>query len=466
MREQSIEAALVHFALHTKWEEIPQAVLENQKKSLIDSIGVMTAASSAEPACQPFVDFAVENSPEKSCTIFGAGKRASVLMAALANGALIHALDYEDGHDDSKSHPNTASIPVLLAIAESRGKSGREVLAAMAVASEIAIRMKLALTVNDLTDCGLYSPPMFSAYGATLGAARLLGFDEAQAMDALSICLTQLLLPGQSARSKQSVLRGIREAFSARAAAFSVMMAEKGVQARMDEPLQGIYGLYMCCFRSAYDPNVILNGLGTHWENIRLRYKMWPCCGTSHAVIHAILDLERAHGFQAEEVNEIHLVINKPHLNLLEPREVKYRPGSLAAAKFSLPFASALAVKHGRVTLDLYSDEALTDPELLSLMDKVSYELRPVEEGRPKSYYGDDHVEVTVATDGGSFTRELFVASGNPDQPLSMEQFKEKFFDCMTHGQRTYTAQQCQAIWETVLSLEMQPTLDILCGLL
>ena len=466
MDTKRLEDEIIHFALHTKYEDIPEPVIENLKKSLLDSIGVMTAASFIEPACGPFIKFAVENSADRSCTIFGTDHKASVLMASLANGALIHALDYEDGHDDSKSHPNTASIPVLMAISESRGKSGQELLAAMAVASELAVRMKLSLTANDLADCGLYSPPMFSAYGAVLGASRLLGLGEDQALDALSIALTQVLLPGQSARSKRSVLRGVRDAFSARAAAFGALMAEQGVCARMDDALQGPFGLYMCCFRSQYDPSVILKDLGTRWEIERLRYKAWPCCGTSHAVISAIFDLKETYNIRSEDVERIRLIINQPHLNLLEPRDVKYRPGSMAAAKFSLPFASALAMKYGKVTLDSYTDDALTDPELLGIAAKVEYALRPVEDGHPKSFYGDDHVEVTITTNQGEFSQELFESYGSPDKPLSKQQFQNKFIDCMAHGYKTYDRTQSEKIADAVYQIDSLDSVSTLCSLL
>ncbi len=455
---------LIDFALHYRSEDIPSEVIDFQKRILADSIGVMAAAASLEPACLGFIEFARENSPEGTCKIIGTPYKASLLMAALANGSLIHALDYEDGHDAAKAHPNTASIPVMIALGQALGRSGRQVLDAMVIASEIAIRLKLALTVNDLTDCGLYSPPMFAAYGAVLGASRLAGLNEMQTLDALSLCMTQIILPGQSARSAGSVLRGVREALAARAAMFGVLLAQKGVHARMDEPFEGAFGLYMSCFRNGYGPETILGGLGERWEAGRLRLKPWPCCGTAHAALDTLLRVMEENGLKQEDIRGIHLVVNKPHLNLLEPHEVKYRPKSLAAAKFSLPFTLALAAVNGGVTLELYTEMALEDRRLLELADMVTYERRAQE--KPEQF-PDDHVEVIITTaDGGKYSSESFVSPGSPLMPLSREQTEGKFFDCMSHGLRPYSHEESAQILDAILKLEDCPDFGSFCALL
>ncbi len=461
---EKLTEKLIDFALHYRSEDIPSEVIEFQKRVLADSIGVMAAAASLEPACRGFIEFARENSPEGTCKIIGTPYKASPLMAVMANGSLIHALDYEDGHDESKSHPNTASIPVMMALGQTLGKSGRQVLEAMVIASEIAIRLKLALTVNDLTDCGFYSPPMFAAYGAVLGASRLAGLNEMQALDALSLCMTQIVLPGQSARSAGSVLRGVREALSARAAMFGVLMAQKGVHARMDEPFEGTFGLYMSCFRNGYSPKTIFDGLGERWEAGKLRLKPWPCCGTAHAALDTLLHVMKENDVRQKDIRGIHLTVNKPHLNLLEPHEVKYRPKSLAAAKFSLPFTLALAAVNGGVTLELYTEDALEDKRLLELADMVTYERRAQERAEQ---FPDDHVEVVITTaDGGKYSRESFVSPGSPLMPLSREQTEGKFFDCMSHGVRPYSREESAGILNAVLKLDERADFGCFCALL
>lgn len=428
MATGKLTEALIRFTLETAYEDIPKEVIRIQKKSLLDSIGVMSAATTLEPACTPFIDFAVANSGEKTCTITGTGRKASPILAAMANGALIHALDYEDGHDQSKTHPNTASIPVLLALSQSMGITGKDFLAAMAVSGEITCRLKQSLLVDDLA-WGWYSPPMFSAYGAVFGGAKALGLGEGQIRDAISVCMTQIMLPGQSARSGESVLRAVRDAFSAKAAMFSILLAREGVAARMDEPFEGPLGLFQMMAKGAYDPVTVLGGLGEQWNCTRLRYKAWPCCGTIHGALDTTLELLHEHRILPEEIFEIHLEVNPIHLRVLEPYEMKYRPGSLAAAKFSMPFSLALGVLYGDVRLDMFQEEALREEKLLKIADKVTYRVRTREEVSKED--GDDHVTVVLRTVRGDFRKEQFVSLGAPDKPLSEEQMKEKFLDCM-----------------------------------
>ena len=450
MEERLLTDQLIDFALSFKTEDIPQNIIDFQKKILADSIGVMTAASALEPAAKPFMDYAASFG-DGSSTILGTGLTASPVMAAMANGALIHALDYEDGHDVSHAHPNTASIPSILAFAQAEGKSGKETLAAMVIASEIAIRLKLCLTGNDLHDCGWYSPPMFAAYGAVLGLSRLLGFTKEETLDALSICLTQISLPGQSAVSRASVLRGIREALSAKAAAFGAEMARRGVKARMDQPLEGPFGIFMSCFRNMYDQNVILEGLGTDWECCKLRFKAWPCCGTSHGVVSALSELVKAHEIKPEEVQEVHLHVNKPHMNLLEPHDAKYHPQSLAAAKFSLPFTVALVLRDGTVSLRSYQGDVFSDEMLSKLADLVTYEMRPADIVIPEGSIPDDFIMVDVKTNRGTFTGETVISPGSPYRPLSDDQIKAKFFDCCSFGAGKVDA---AAVYDTIMKLD------------
>lgn len=444
---------LIEFALNTTFEDIPQNVIDVQKRSLLDSIGVMSAATTLESACLQIMEYAQENSKVGEYPIIGTDRRASTILAAMANGSLIHALDYEDGHDLAKVHPNTASIPAMLALGDRFGKSGKEVLCAMVIASEMACRLKLSVIPNDLR-LGWYSPPMYSAYGAVLGAAALVGLNKDQALDALSITSTQIMMPGQSALSARSSLRGIREAFSAKAVILGIELALRGVKARVDKLFEGDIGIFTAIAHGKYNGDSILDELGTRWESEKLRFKEWPCCGTTHGVLDTMFGLIKDNGLKGEEIKSVELIVNPIHTNVLEPHNAKFRPKSLASAKFSLPFSIALAIKYGKVTLDLYRESALTDESLLKIADSVSYTIREVEPDKPASYYNDDHVKVTLNTVRGRFTRESFVSKGGCAKPLTDEEILLKYIDCMRHSEKRYSDQEIRNIYDGVKTFE------------
>ena len=171
----------------------------------------------------------------------------------------------------------------------------------------------------------------------------------------------------------------------------------------------------------------------------------------------AIIELIRQNSIKPEEVKEVHLHVNKPHMNLLEPRDVKYHPGSLAAAKFSLPFTVALVLKYGNVTLDLYKEDILKDEELLRLSDSVTFEMRPADIKLPEHAIPDDYVIVEIRTDRGTFSRETVISSGSPFKPLTDDQIKNKFFDCCSFGVKRFDAQK---VYEEVSALDKKPDLS------
>src|SRR5262245_17580809 len=130
-----------------RYEDLAPAAVLAAKRSLLDAIGVSLGASGLEPACAPFAALATESSGP--CTVLGAQHRTSPLLAALANGALAHALDYEDAYDGAPVHPNAASVPVALALAErTPSLSGRQLVTALAVGCDLVCRLGLSLQDN------------------------------------------------------------------------------------------------------------------------------------------------------------------------------------------------------------------------------------------------------------------------------------------------------------------------------
>ena len=156
----------------------PPDAIEAAKLSLLDAMGVSIAAGTLGEGCAPFVALARAQGGEPVCTILGFGDRATAAGAALANGALAHALDFEDAHDEAFVHPNAALVPVLLALAEARGGvSGESFLTALAVGCDLTCRLGIALSTG-LAARGWYGPPILGGLGAAAGAACLLGLDE------------------------------------------------------------------------------------------------------------------------------------------------------------------------------------------------------------------------------------------------------------------------------------------------
>jgi 2-methylcitrate dehydratase PrpD len=244
-------------------EAMPVSTLHAAKRALLDGIGVMLGASGLSPEIAPFVDYA-SSAGRGTAPILGHGIRTDVAMAAFANGAMAHALDFEDAFDAAPCHPDASLLPAVLAIAESdRPVSGRDLLAAIAIGCDLVCRLGLSLR-REMEAGGWYPPPILGAFGAAAAAARLRRLSPEQVRDTLSLTLCQATMPGEIKYSRDTVIRAVREAFPAQAAVQSSALAARGVRG-FEAPLEGKAGFFQLYAEGHYDPSVMRDGLGEHF---------------------------------------------------------------------------------------------------------------------------------------------------------------------------------------------------------
>ena len=414
---------------------------------MLDAVGFSMAASTLAPEGLPFVDLAREQGTAGPCTVLGFGERTTPLAAALANGALAHALDFEDSHDVALVHPNAPVVPALLALAESDPSiDGRRFLAAMAVGCDLTCRLSLAAG-RRLHERGWYPPSLLAGLGATGAAANLLGLDERQTLDAFSLVLGQLGSHGELMHSPGSVVRSVRDAFPAHAASVSAFLARRGVRG-YDHPFEGPSGFFAVYVGEAPSEDVLLAGLGETYAGAEISFKPWPSCRGTHAFVEAALALVGEAGLRAEEIEVVQLV-GSPVVGSIvaEPRERKLRPQTIIDAKFSAYFTTALALRDGAVTLAGFRQDRLSDDSVLKLADRIVFEVND-------SFDSSKGLLTVVTTDGTTLTREISTLSGSPEHPLSLDALVGKFLDCVSHAAVTPSAPEAQRLAERILRLE------------
>lgn len=460
MAEQKLSQALFRHVCGTTYENLTPGAVLAQKRSLADMLGVMLAATGLDAASAPFAAFAAEAGGGR-CTILGREERTTPTLAALANGALVHALDYEDSHEVATVHPNSAALPALMALSQhTGGVSGKQFLTAMALASDICCRLDLGVN-EDLLKYGWNMPPIHGSMGAVLGAGKLLGLDEGQLSDAVALNLCQATSSGESANSGGSAVRTIREGFAAQAAVQSALLARLGVPARFGEPFEGKLGYYHMYARDNYTPEKVLDGLGTVFQGEFISFKPWPSCRATHTSIDGVLTLMEENHIQAEEIKSIHITLQEIGRMVTEPREVKYRPRSAAIAKFSLPFVVGTAVVHGGVGLDSFTPERLEDEQVLAMGDKVECAINPAWTKEQNKF-----TDITIHTERGDFSMHLEHPLGCVEHPMSSQDMRRKFFDCAARARRPYSPERLEELYGTILRLEELDDVNTLFSLL
>jgi 2-methylcitrate dehydratase PrpD len=445
---QGLSARLAAFVVDTGFADLPDRTVLMTKQCLLDAIGVSLAASGLGEGCQAFLDLAITQGGKPTCTVFGMPHRLPVEAAAFVNGAMAHAMDYEDAHDGMLLHPNAPTVPAALAIAEATGGvSGMELIAALAVGCDVAVRLAQGLRAS-LPDFGWYPPPILAAFGATAAAAKLLRLNPSQVRDAFSLTLCQATMSGEIKYSPDSVVRAIRDAFGARASVSAAQLAARGVTG-FDTPFEGRAGFYAMFARGQYDAAAVVLDLGRRFEIENISFKPWPSCRGTHSAIEAAIDLRGRHGINPDDIAAVNLR-GGPILRMLdEPRASKRRPATAIDAKFSLPFTTGSALVYGRVALDSFLPQSLGDPRVLRIAEKVELDIDPT---LPEN---DIRCEMKV-TDrfGTTHAQTVLVPLGSPVNPMSQSRLIDKFIDCARYASQPIEAMRARLLCHAILGLE------------
>jgi 2-methylcitrate dehydratase PrpD len=434
-----------------RYADLPAGAVLAAKRSLLDAIGVSLGASGLEPACAPFAAIAAESSGP--CTLLGMAAGASPLMAAMANGALAHALDYEDAYDGAPVHPNAASVPVALALAERTPSiDGRRLIGALAVGCDLVCRLGLSLQDNP-DRYGFFTPPILGAFGAAATAAQLLELDEERVVAAFALTLSQAMCSSQWKTDPHSSLRAIRDAFPAHTGLLAALLAADGVRG-FEAALEGEFGLYALYARGAYDPAPLLDGLGIRFLGEAVSFKPWPSCRGTHAFISAALELSSRHAIHPDAIEAIEARGAQLNAMLMEPLAQKQRPATAIDAKFSLPFCIGSALARGTVSLDDFTPAALADPRVLALARRVTFTAEPGA-GMREAVSG----ELSLQLRGGARHRlRVEHPPGHPHHPLTQDQLIAKFIDCAARAAHPIGQARARLAADAILTLDDAPS--------
>lgn len=443
--------ALAKYIAETNYEDLPRNVVAITKKALLDGIGVILAAGTLGEGCLAFVNLAKQGGGKEESTVIGFSTKVPSYMAAFANGSMAHALDFEDAREGAPVHSNASTIPAGLAVAESIGnKDGKELITALTLGSDIVCRLGLALNIDPI-EYGWYPPAILGAFGATTAASKLLGLTPEQIVDAFSLCLCQATCSGEIVHSPNSVIRGIRDSFGAKAGVLSALLAKDGIRG-FDEPLEGKFGLFNLYAKGNYNPDILLKDLGTVFESAAISFKAWPSCRGTHPYIEAVLSIAEENNIKAADIESVKVIVGEKSINrrLCEPLEKKQHPTVGIDAKFSIPFTVATALIYGEVTLDHFTPRALKNADVLNMAEKVTYETDS-NEARRESVEG--YAEIRLKN-GEVKSKRIEFAYGHPRNPIDDTSLIAKFVNCASHAVKYFSDDALKKIMDMVMRLE------------
>ncbi len=450
--DSTIAQALAGFAAELQIADVPAAVIERAKLHMLDAIGV-ALASSREDFAPRIVDSLRGIGAAGAYPVIGFAARLPMRDAVLANGAMVHGIDFDDTHSAGVLHVSSSALPMALAAAQSIGGTGRDVLLAYLIcvetASRIAIAARGGFHVNGFHPTGMVAP-----FGAVLGIGRLWGLTRAQLAHAQGVVLS--MASGSFEFLEDGAWNKRLHPGWAVGAAITACAMARGGFVGATRTYEGRYGLYNSYLgkKDAADLAACTAGLGTEWEMLNVAIKPYPVCHYNHSFVDATLALREAHRIGPEDIESIDALIAADQVGIVcEPQPNKRRPRNSYDARFSLPFALAAALVYGRLTMDEISGEAINDPRVLALCDRTRYSIDP-ESAYPKYYSGA--VEIRLR-DGRLLKQREQINRGSRERPLERADIVAKF---RATASRALSAQRLDQVLNDTLSLETAPSAE------
>jgi 2-methylcitrate dehydratase PrpD len=353
----------------------------------------------------------------EEASVLGLHDRVLAANAALANGMLFHALDFDDTHSDSVAHVSAVVVPAALAVAEAKHRSGRELLEAIVAANEIVTRIGMAAS-SEFHARGFHPTAVAGVFGAAAACARLRRCDGSEAASALGIAGS--FASGLFAYLDEGTpTKPIHAGWAAHGGVLASELAEAGSQGPRGI-LENRFGLYDAFIGRIPKLEPQLADLGSRWETRRIAYKAYPACHYMHGALGAAAEL----AVDPDEIEEIVATVPEAAVALvLEPVPAKVAPRSEYDAKFSLQFSIASLLLRGGITVKTYTRDGIADEEVLELARRVRYEVREFAT-YPAAFPGGVRIRLR---DGTLREAELSHQKGGPENPLAGAAVVEKF---------------------------------------
>lgn len=415
---------------------IPRSAIHAARRALLDAYGVMLGATGLSEDVLPYRQLAEsESGPAR---LIGSRQTSSVSRAALANGALAHALDYGDTFDAGPAHPHAALVPALLALASERPSATLgELLDALVLGGDLACRLSLA-PARPFEEGGWYPPPLVNLIAGAAACARFMGLDAEGIRAAIGLAMLQGAFPGEIKYDATSPIRGVREGFAARGAVDAALLAASGARA-FAEPLEGRAGFF-AIYGGGEPGEALLDGLGKRFYGEEVSFKPWPSCRGTHPYIEAALQLRGT--IDLADIDRI-----EAETGPIQAMLMRHDPQHAGDAKFSIPFAIATALLDGEVGLLSFTPERLADPTIGALAQKVVERRNPAW-GREQAASGSLTFHFC---DGRAKTAEVAIAAGDPRRPLSEADLEAKFARCAALATEPWSATRSAAFCAAVL---------------
>ena len=396
-----------HFIRDLRFSDLDEATIQSAKNCLLDFIGAVLSGANTK-AGEIALKFAKISPGVGQSTLWPTGEKTSFQNAAFIHGTVGSALNIDDGHRMAAGHPGGVVIPAACSIAEDNKSSGKELIEAIVCGYEVAIRSG-DLHRNDSSPFAVFpGSGRWGSIGAAAAVAKLLGLDSGKVEQAMAI--------GETFAPVSPIIDDLKRGFMPMTQYCSGWGALVGVSAALlaQEGFTGITSTIDFSMSS-------LPKFGESFEIKNTYFKPYPSCRWTHPSIEGTLELMKKHKeLRKDTIKKISIRIFSIGSHLGEKR-----PRTMESAQYSLPFVTGAIITDGELIPEQFTEKGLTDPDILGIADKVELIYSPeLDSYFPKAIPSEIEIETTS---GESYTTKVMTPKGDSTNPMSTEEFLNKF---------------------------------------
>jgi 2-methylcitrate dehydratase PrpD len=413
--------------------QIPDNVLHQSKRCLIDWLGVALAGSQ-DRATSVLCIVADEIDTAAQATVLGRGRRRSLPWAALINAFMSHVLDFDDTYNPQRTtvHGSAPVWPVVLALSEHRPVSGSQAATAFIAGFETEVRIALAAGPSHY-EGGWHVTGTVGHLGAAAAGASVLGLSAGEVANALGAAGTQAAgLKGVYG----SMGKALHPGKAAMDGLLAALLAAKGFTASTSI-IEGKHG-FLEVLSEDFDTGWVTRGLGVEWTVLDDGFKPYACGSLTHPTIECVIDLRRRHDVDPHEIESIEATVND-YVSWVTAKE---DPKTGLEGKFSIFHCAAVAALDGKASVAQFEDGRVNDADVIAMRRRVRI---VVDEALPK-----DGAKVAMTlSDGRRLQAEVAHNKGTPAKPMSDAEIEAKFLELAEpHLGRVVSRDVVQRCWQ------------------
>jgi 2-methylcitrate dehydratase PrpD len=453
-----VTKTIAEYVVNTSLEDFPPEAIVAAKAAIIDCLGCALAGSK-EPLADVLTNYLNDLGGKPTATVIGRGFKTSAPEAGLINGAMSHALDYDDITVITKTHPSAFLIPAALPMAEEVGATGRDMLLAYLLGFEVACSVGENISPAYFDDLGWHPTGPLGALGAATVASRLLGLDVEQTAMAISLGASQ----SSGLRQNFGTMTKPFHAGHACKSGITAAKLVKGGFTAGTDAIEGRFG-FMRAFSGGndYNPERAAESLGNRCFMMEsgIEIKKYPCCGSAHLAMDATAIIQQTEALVAANIERIDVTVNfDPPRSLIHAR-----PKEGLEGKFSMQYCLAAEILDGKVGMSSFTDEQVMRPEAQELIPKIEMKRTAGYEGQTSWAEPFNVVEIHL-NDGRMLTAQAERDSVGALRGATYEEVQAKFRDTAALA---LTQENVSATLEMLDNLEnigpVGPLADLLGG--